>query len=149
MPTMTWRPGYRTMEMNGGSSAPYLARTPSVPLFCALFRRGGNRRAFRLPGAGGDHFHCTVEPLAGRMRRRIVLGFWLVLLSFWVGPIFLELVFPLFRLERQVTYFPAGRHTGSCSTWRRGHKDCHCWPRSWEGHLLQRPLGYMRIKPPT
>ena len=36
--------------MNGGSSAPYLARTPCVPLFCTLFNRGGNRRAFRLPG---------------------------------------------------------------------------------------------------
>ena len=30
---MTGRPGYRTMEMNGGSSAPYLARAPCVPLF--------------------------------------------------------------------------------------------------------------------
>ena len=47
--------------MNGGSSAPYLTRTPCVPLLCTLFNRGGNRRAFRLPGAGGDHFHCTVE----------------------------------------------------------------------------------------
>ena len=44
------------MEMNGGSSAPYLARTLCVPLFCTLFRRGGNRRAFRLPGAGGGSF---------------------------------------------------------------------------------------------
>ena len=33
MPNMTGRPGYRTMEMNGGSSAPYLACTPCVPLF--------------------------------------------------------------------------------------------------------------------
>ena len=60
MPNMTGRPGHRTMEMNGGSSAPYLARTPCVPLFCTLFNRDGNRRAFGLPGAGGDHFHCTV-----------------------------------------------------------------------------------------
>ena len=30
---MTGRTGYRTMEMNGGSSASYLARTPCVPLF--------------------------------------------------------------------------------------------------------------------
>ena len=30
---MTGRPGYRTMEMIGGSSEPYLARTPCVPLF--------------------------------------------------------------------------------------------------------------------
>ena len=28
LPNMTGRPGYRTMEMNGGSSAPHLARTP-------------------------------------------------------------------------------------------------------------------------
>ena len=39
--------------MNGGSSAPYLARTPCVPLFCTLFNRGGNRRGFRLPGRAG------------------------------------------------------------------------------------------------
>ena len=56
MPNMTGRPGYRTMEMNGGCSSPYLACTPCVPLFCTLFNRGGNRRAFRLPGAGGGSF---------------------------------------------------------------------------------------------
>ena len=56
MPNMTGRPGHRTMEMNGGSSALYLARTPCVPLFCTLFNRGGNRRGFRLPGAGGGSF---------------------------------------------------------------------------------------------
>ena len=33
MPNMTGRPGYWTMEMNEGSSAPYLACTPCVPLF--------------------------------------------------------------------------------------------------------------------
>ena len=49
---MTGRPGYRTMEMNGGSSAPYLARTPCIPLFSTLFNRGGNKERFRLPGAG-------------------------------------------------------------------------------------------------
>ena len=53
MRNMTGRPGHWTMEMNGGSSAPYLARTPCVPLFCTLFTRDGNRMAFRLPGAGG------------------------------------------------------------------------------------------------
>ena len=31
MPNMTGRPGYWTMEMNGGSSAPYLARTLAFP----------------------------------------------------------------------------------------------------------------------
>ena len=30
---------------------PHLVCTHCVPLFCALFNRGGNRRAFRLPGA--------------------------------------------------------------------------------------------------
>ena len=29
---MTGRPGYRTMEMIGGTSAPYLACTPCIPL---------------------------------------------------------------------------------------------------------------------
>ena len=33
---MTGRPGHRTMERNGGSSASYLAGTPCVPLFCFL-----------------------------------------------------------------------------------------------------------------
>ena len=70
MPNMTGRPGYRTMEMIGGSSVSYLARTPCVPLFSTLFNRGGNRSAFRLPGAGGDHFHCTVEPSPGHIRCR-------------------------------------------------------------------------------
>ena len=67
---MTGRPGYRTMEMIGGSSALYLACTPCVPLFSTLFNRGGNRRAFRLRGDGGDHFHCTVEPSPGHIRCR-------------------------------------------------------------------------------
>ena len=31
--SMTGRPGYWTMEMKGGSSAPHLACTPCVPLF--------------------------------------------------------------------------------------------------------------------
>ena len=33
MPNVTGRPGCRTTEMNGGSSASYLASTPCVPLF--------------------------------------------------------------------------------------------------------------------
>ena len=43
------------------SSASYLACTPCVPLFCTSFDRCGNRRAFRLPGQGGDHFPCAVD----------------------------------------------------------------------------------------
>ena len=50
MPNMTGRPGHRKMEMNGGSSAPYLARTPCVPLFSTLLYSCGNRRVFRLGG---------------------------------------------------------------------------------------------------
>ena len=57
---MTGRPGYRTMEMIGGSSASYLARTPCVPLFCTSFNRVGKKERFRLPGAGGGSF-----PLCG------------------------------------------------------------------------------------
>ena len=55
-PNMAGRPGCRTMEMNGGSSAPYLACTPCVPLFCTSFNRCGSTGAFRLPGAGGGSF---------------------------------------------------------------------------------------------
>ena len=29
---------------------------PLRPLFCTLFKKSGNRRAFRLPGAGGRSF---------------------------------------------------------------------------------------------
>ena len=46
MPNMTGRPGFRTMEMIGGSSAPYLARTPCVPLCCTSFNRVGNKERF-------------------------------------------------------------------------------------------------------
>ena len=41
---------------NGNDSAPHLACTPFVPLFCTLFKRGGSRSAFRLPGAGRGSF---------------------------------------------------------------------------------------------
>ena len=50
---MTGRPGHRTMEVIGGSSASYLACTPCVPSFCTLFSKGGSRRAFRLQGRAG------------------------------------------------------------------------------------------------
>ena len=45
--------------------------TSLVPLAfpCFVLRLiGGNRRAFRLPGAGGYYFHCTVEPSPGHIR---------------------------------------------------------------------------------
>ena len=60
MRNITGRPGHRTMEMNGASSAPYHAHTPCVPLFCTFFNGGGSRRAFRLPGVGRGSF-----PLCG------------------------------------------------------------------------------------
>ena len=70
MPHVTGRPGCWTMELNGGSSASYLSRAPCVPLFSTLFTKGGNRRAFRLPGEGGDHLHCAEEPSPGHIRCR-------------------------------------------------------------------------------
>ena len=45
---------------------------PLRSLVCTLFKKGGNRRAFRLPGVGGDHFHCKVEPSPGHIRCRNV-----------------------------------------------------------------------------
>ena len=68
--------GYRT--------ASYLARTPCVPFFYNLFNKGGNRRAFRLPGEGGDHFHCTVEPSPGHIRCRSVISANPALISLFV-----------------------------------------------------------------
>ena len=44
---------------------------PLRSLVCTLFNKGGSRGAFRLPGAGGDHFHRTVEPSPGHIRCRI------------------------------------------------------------------------------
>ena len=67
---MTGRPGYRTMEMIGGSSAPYLARTPCVPLFCTSFNRVGNKERLDYQGRAGDHFHCAVECSPGHIRCR-------------------------------------------------------------------------------
>ena len=63
MPNMTGRPGCRTMEMNGGSSASYVPRLrPLLSLVSTLLNRSGNRRAFDYQERAGDHFHCTVEP---------------------------------------------------------------------------------------
>ena len=74
MPNMTGPLEHRTLQMNGGSSASHLACAPFLRLvFCVcvcFFLRVGKRRAFRLPGEGGDNVHCTVEPLPGHIRRR-------------------------------------------------------------------------------
>ena len=67
MPNMTGRPGYRTMEMNGGSSAPYLARTPCIPLFVHCLIRVEAEGLLDYQGRAGDHFYCTVEPSLGHI----------------------------------------------------------------------------------
>ena len=61
--------------MIGGSSAPYLARTPCVPLFCTSFNRGGETEGLLdYQGRAGDHFHHTVVPSPGHIRCRKFLG---------------------------------------------------------------------------
>ena len=42
---------------------------PLRSLVCTLFNKGGSRGAFRLQGAGGDHFDCTVEVHRGTFAR--------------------------------------------------------------------------------
>ena len=71
---MTGRPGYRTMEMNGGTSAPYLARTPCVPLFVHYLMRVETEGLLDYQGRAEDHFHCTVEPSPGHIRCRQKAG---------------------------------------------------------------------------
>ena len=98
---MTGRPGYRTMEMIGGSSASYLARTPCVPLFCTLFTKAGNRRVFRLPGAGGGSF-----PLYGGTfaRSYSVPNFGGFLRNFgWVFAILFEVL--LLDIQEEIHHF--------------------------------------------
>ena len=67
MPDMTGRPGCRCLE-----EVP--RRTSCVPLaspYLCLFSWGCKQTCFRLPGAGGEHFHCTVDPSPGHIRRRV------------------------------------------------------------------------------
>ena len=49
--------------MNGGSSAPYLAWTPCVPLFCALFKREG-----LLDYQGPTMWDTTSKPKRSEMK---------------------------------------------------------------------------------
>ena len=55
--------------MIGGSSAPYLARTPCVPFVLRLTRLE-TKNVLDYQGRAGDHFHCTVEPSPGHIRCR-------------------------------------------------------------------------------
>ena len=53
-------------------------RTSLAPLafrrFVLCLIKVGSRRTFRLPGEGGDHFHCMVEPSPGHIWCRYSLG---------------------------------------------------------------------------
>ena len=54
------------VEIEGFFLALVLWQHPTLasPCFCTLLNRVGNKKAFRLPGEGGDHFHCTVGTFA-------------------------------------------------------------------------------------
>ena len=79
-----------------GRSAPHLARTPCVPLFSTLFNRGGNRRAFRLPGAGGGSFPLCSRTSAGSYKAKSGnLNLFLRILPFF------SLIFPAFCEEKR------------------------------------------------
>ena len=45
---------------------------PGVPLFLHCLIRVETEGLVRLPGAGGDHFHCTVEPSPSHIRCRLL-----------------------------------------------------------------------------
>ena len=53
------------MEMNGGSSAPYLASTLASPCFVLCLIGVETEDFLDYQGRAGDHFHCTVEPSPG------------------------------------------------------------------------------------
>ena len=64
---MTGRPGERTMEINGGSTTSYLART--LVVWLVLFSRSGIREAFlKLPGSTLDHFCLSVDRKRGQRK---------------------------------------------------------------------------------
>ena len=53
MPDMTGRPGCRTTEMFG-STAPYLARTPRIPVFVLIFVGLGAKNVLDYQGRAGS-----------------------------------------------------------------------------------------------
>ena len=75
---------------------------PLRSLVCTLFNKGGSRRAFRLPGAGGDHFHCTVEPSPSHTLKALTSlnkesrPFFQGDNSIWSSPLFLPLAIAAF-----------------------------------------------------
>ena len=70
------RPDLYCFPPDNGNKWRKFCAVPRLYLLCnslvyTLFNRGGNRRAFRQPGAGRDHFHYTVEPSPGLIRCRL------------------------------------------------------------------------------
>ena len=53
MPNTIGRSRCQIMDMNGGNSASYLARTPCILLFCTLCKRGEHRKALDYQGRAG------------------------------------------------------------------------------------------------
>ena len=68
-PVRNSRPKIHLLKFNP-EIGPKNSHCTSAGPFCISFNRGGNRRAFRPPGAGGDHYHSTMEPLPGHIRCR-------------------------------------------------------------------------------
>ena len=72
MPDMTGRPGRRTKEMFGGSTASYLARTPRIPLFVLIFIGLEIKKRLDYQGRAGStsivrwtppgHIRCRMIP---------------------------------------------------------------------------------------
>ena len=75
MPNMTGRPGAGQWKRMEEVPRRVPRSHPSRPLVLHFVFRGGNRGAFRLPGEGGDHFHCTVEPSPSHIRCRLWADF--------------------------------------------------------------------------
>ena len=64
-PCPIWLDDRGTVQWRKFRAVPRLY--PLRSLVCTLFTKGGSRGASRLPGASGDHFHCTVEPSPGHI----------------------------------------------------------------------------------
>ena len=67
---MTGRPGYSDNGNDWKKFRVVPRLYPLRSLVCTLFNKGGSRGAFGLPGTGGDHFHCAVEPSPSHIRCR-------------------------------------------------------------------------------
>ena len=76
MPNMTGRPGYRTMEMKGGSSALYLACTPCVPLFVHCLIRVETEGLLDYQGRAGiiSIVRWNLRPVIFAVENRLILA---------------------------------------------------------------------------